>query len=162
MSELLPILDDEIAARAEAVIDARPDWPCRKGCDDCCRRLAEPLRLTRAEWQRLEQGLAGLPESAQVEIQQRMQAAAKLLKGPVVCPFLDRDAGACRVYDHRPAACRMYGFYQAHDGGRFCGQIEEKVALEGDEGIVWGNHEAALRRLERAHGSFITLADRLK
>ena len=33
---------------------ARPDWPCKRGCDDCCRSLASPMRISRAEWERIE------------------------------------------------------------------------------------------------------------
>jgi uncharacterized protein len=54
---------------------------------------------------------------------------------PIVCPLLER--GACLVYEVRPVACRMYGFYVDRDGGQFCDIIE---ALHAD--VVWGNAAA--------------------
>ena len=44
-----------------------------------------------------------------------------------ICPFLDREAGSCLIYDHRPVACRTYGFYVERDRGLYCGQIESRV-----------------------------------
>ena len=32
----------EEAQRVRAITAARPIWPCHKGCDGCCRRLARP------------------------------------------------------------------------------------------------------------------------
>lgn len=157
MPELLPVIDQDIAERVQDLLDTRPDWPCRKGCDHCCRSLAEPLRLTRAEWQRLEAGLAKLDESVSQQIETRLQAAAQRSERPHICPFLERTSGACRVYDHRPAACRAYGFYRARSGGRFCDLVQSMIDRDGEEGLIWGNHDALEQRLERAHGETIPL-----
>lgn len=127
---------EEIASRAE--------WPCRKGCDDCCRRLAVAPRISRAEWESLSAALDGLPvevaEAARGRIRESAGAAA-----PMVCPLLDRESGACLVYEARPVACRAYGFYAARDGVFGCGRIEA-MAEEGP-GVVWGNHTALEEQL---------------
>ena len=38
---------------------AHPDWPCRKGCDDCCRSLAAVPTVTRAEWDLVNAAIKG-------------------------------------------------------------------------------------------------------
>ena len=114
------------------------------------------MRVTRAEWQRLESALEKLPSFVRNEVERRIRDTQKT--GPVVCPFLDPAAGACLVYEHRPVACRTYGFYRSRDGGRFCRIVQDKVDREGDVGIVWGNHEVIERRLERSFGPAAALS----
>jgi Fe-S-cluster containining protein len=67
--------------------------------------------------------------------------------------MLDEAAGACRVYAHRPAACRTYGFYVERGLGLHCAQITEAVeeAATRDEAIVWGNQEGVDGALARLH-----------
>ena len=144
MDSLLQIHAD-IDARAQATLEGRPDWLCRKGCDGCCRRLAEAPRLTAAEWDWLRQGLAALPPELLQEISRNMAALSK--SRPLVCPLLDQAAGACRVYAHRPVACRTYGFYVQRDLGLYCKDIEARVAAGDWADVVWGNHDAIDRRL---------------
>ena len=153
----LRILYEEIDERAAAVAGHRPDWPCRKGCDQCCRSLAEAPALSRTEWREVERGLDLLEEGPRRQIEDRLGQVARIQGGPVLCPFLDLDLGACYIYAHRPAACRTYGFYRDRDGGRFCQIIEAKISQEGDGDIVWGNHEALERRLRREAGPPIPL-----
>ena len=100
----------DIDARVQAIREDRPDWLCGKGCDSCCRRLAEVPRLTAAEWGLLQEGLATLPPERLEEISRDMVALAGQRSRPVVCPLLDRSTGACPVYAQRPVACRTYGF----------------------------------------------------
>jgi Fe-S-cluster containining protein len=61
--------------------------------------------------------------------------------------MLDQSVGACLVYDHRPVACRTYGFYVQRAQGLYCNEIKLQV----DDGvlkkIVWGNQDAIDRRL---------------
>lgn len=158
MPDLLPIIDREISDRVENLIAERPEWPCRKGCDHCCRSLAEPLRITLAEWRRLESALERLPEPIRRKVESRLQAAAQQNERPHVCPFLERASGACLVYEKRPAACRAYGFFRARTGGRFCDLVQTMIESEGEEGLVWGNHDSLEQRLERAYGDTVTLA----
>jgi len=146
MSTLDPLHAD-IEARVRIIRDGHPDWLCRQGCDGCCRRLAEIPRLTAAEWDRLRQGLEALPPKLLREIGQDISALAELPSRPIVCPMLDRSAGACRVYAHRPVACRTYGFYVQRDQGLYCKDIESRVAEGALAEVVWGNHDAIDRRL---------------
>ncbi|MCG8462671.1 MAG: YkgJ family cysteine cluster protein [Holophagales bacterium] len=158
MTELLPILDAETAERATTLETERPSWPCRRGCDACCRSLAEPLRLTRAEWRRCEAGLDGLELEVRRKVERRLREAVERSSAPYTCPFLERRKGACRVYAHRPIACRAYGYYRSRDGGRYCERVKTMLEQEGEEGLVWGNHDALESRLERAHGPSLPLA----
>ena len=43
-------LHSDIYDRVRSISEDNNDWPCRVGCDNCCRRLAEIPQLTMAEW----------------------------------------------------------------------------------------------------------------
>src|SRR5262249_10276765 len=126
----LRVLYDEIDQRAHAIAREQSPWPCQRGCDACCRRLAEPPSLTRAEWAELWSGFLQLDPATRAEVRRRVAevAATAAPSQLVTCPMLDRDAGACRVYAHRPAACRTYGFYVTRTDGNWCDQIERMLA----------------------------------
>ena len=117
------------------------------GCDGCCRRLAEVPRLTAAEWDWLREGLAALPLEQLREIRQDIAALADQPSRPIVCPLLDQSTGLCRVYAHRPVACRTFGFYVQRDQGLYCKDIESRVAGGEWADVVWGNQDAIDRRL---------------
>lgn len=85
------------------------------------------MRLTRAEWELLRSAIVDRPSS----------------DDPRVCPFLDTGEGACRVYAHRPAACRTYGYYVERGDVLGCAQILERS----DAPIVWGNGESVRQAL---------------
>ena len=136
-----------IDARVQAIRDGHPDWLCGKGCDRCCRSLADIPRLTQAEWDLLSEGLAALPEERLVEISRHITTLAGQTSRPVVCPLLDQASGACPVYANRPVACRTYGFYAQRDKGLYCGVIEARVAEGALADVVWGNHDAIDRQL---------------
>ena len=104
-----------------------PSWPCRRGCDHCCRSLAEPMLITRAEWELLRLSIGEYVPTSD----------------PRVCPFLDTEEGACRVYAHRPAACRTHGYYVERGVVLGCSQI---LAREDDD-VVWGNEESVRQAL---------------
>jgi len=140
-------LHADIEARVRAIRDDNLDWQCRLGCDNCCRRLAEIPRLTAAEWDWLREGLAAVPAGLLLEIGQDIAALAGQTSRPIVCPLLDRSVGACRVYAHRPVACRTYGFYVQRDQGLYCKDIESRVAGGAWAEVVWGNQDAIDRRL---------------
>ncbi len=142
-------LHADIEMRAGAIRRDHPDWPCRRGCDGCCRRLAEVPRLTAAEWNWLQQGLSALPPELLREIGKDIIALAEQPTRPLVCPLLDPSTGDCRVYLHRPAACRTYGFYVQRDHGLYCKGIERRVAGGAWAEMVWGNQDAIDRRLRR-------------
>ncbi len=155
--EALHVLYDAIEARARSASDGR-DWPCRRGCDGCCRRLGEAPSLTRAEWQAVWRGHLALPPAVRAEIRNKVE---RLGAAPVECPFLDTSDGACRVYAHRPAACRSYGFYRGRAHDAFCTIVEAALpALEaaGDP-IVFGNQDALEDELARRFGPRVGIAD---
>lgn len=137
----------DIDARVQAIREDHPDWLCGKGCDSCCRRLAEVPRLTAAEWGLLQEGLAALPPERLEDISRAMVALAGQRSRPVVCPLLDQPTGACLVYAQRPVACRTYGFYVQRDLGLYCRDIESRVAEGALAGVVWGNQDAIDHRL---------------
>ena len=125
-----------LAAVDAAFAEARQragDWlTCHAGCDECCRR---PFAITAADARRLQAGLATLNAATQADIQSRAREArqqmstdfpgdlsrAALTPEPewrewffarhagLPCPVLDLETGQCRLYDHRPVACRLAG-----------------------------------------------------
>jgi len=148
-------IQKDVGHRAFATMSAYPDWPCRKGCDDCCRSLASAPRITEAEWLPIAAALAAMPDATAAEARRRIRESAGA-PCPVVCPLLDTANGACLVYDVRPIACRAYGFYAERDLVLGCGRIEA-IARESAE-VVWGNHEALEARTQSL-GPVADLAD---
>lgn len=152
MSSLSQLFAD-IDTRVLAIRGDRADWLCAKGCDSCCRRLAELPRLTAAEWNFLRHGLMALtPERLRgVRRDSAGLAASAAPAGrsilALVCPLLDQASGACTVYAYRPVACRTYGFYVQRDLGLYCHDIESRVVDGALADIVWGNHDAIDQRL---------------
>jgi Fe-S-cluster containining protein len=137
----------DIDARVQAISDDNADWLCRMGCDSCCRWLAEIPRLTVVEWALLRNGLAALPSEQLLEIGRGIAALAEQTSRPLTCPMLDQSLGVCRVYAHRPVACRTYGFYVQRDKGLYCTDIEARVAKGDWTMVVWGNHDVIDRQL---------------
>lgn len=136
---------DQIAQRADRTAATHLWWPCRRGCDTCCRRLAEVPRLTRDEWTLLREGIDALEPARRAEVEARVAALDPPRDGHVVCPLLDDAEGACLVYAHRPAACRTYGFYVDRGSVLGCEQLVTAVTESGEhDAIVWGN-EASVR-----------------
>jgi uncharacterized protein len=143
---MLVELHREIDSRTREIASSQADWPCRRGCDTCCRRLAELPQLTRAEWDLLADGLARLLLHQQSEIRDRIRELNPAATRHI-CPFLDRQAGSCLVYDYRPVACRTYGFYVERDRGIYCRQIEQRVNAGEFADVVWGNIAGVEMRL---------------
>ncbi len=147
-SDRTAIMDDltrlhsTIDARVQSIRDSVAEWPCAKGCDGCCHRLAEIPTLTEAEWEVLREGLATLPPEQLGRIRREMEMLERQPSRPVVCPLLDRSSGACPVYAQRPVACRTYGFYVQRNRGLYCREIEIRESGGSLAGVVWGNHDA--------------------
>jgi uncharacterized protein len=139
MELCLEVLQRETEERTKAATRGRA-WPCRRGCDVCCTRLAAVPLLTAPEWRDLRHGIEQLPPDTLAEADRRIRAMPG--SGPIVCPLLDRVEGACLVYQHRPLACRTYGFYRERDKGLYCAEIEGRVDRGDYEDLVWGNAEA--------------------
>ena len=155
---LLAIYAD-VEHRTRAIGEAHAWWPCRRGCDTCCRRLAAVPRFVRAEWELLVEGLALLPPEVRSDVVARIEdlAAAERegrLPRHITCPMLDEADGACRVYAHRPGACRTYGFYVERGLGLHCDLITDAVAEheESDGPVVWGNQASVDYALARLAG----------
>ena len=143
-------LHADIDARVQAIRENRPEWPCAKGCDGCCRRLAGAPQLTPAEWSQLREGLATLSPESLRQVSRNMAGLAAVdgeRPRHIVCPLLDRSANACLVYAQRPVACRTYGFYVQRRLGLYCHDFESRVAAGMLVDVVWGNHEAIDRQL---------------
>ena len=60
MKRSLDVVFEGLAHRARITNEAHPFWPCRAGCDGCCRKLADVPRVSRAEWELLAEGIAAL------------------------------------------------------------------------------------------------------
>lgn len=160
--ETLAQINAEIETRVQAAQAARPVWPCKKGCDLCCRRLAQPLELTAVEWHRLQTGLAQLSKDIQAEIEQKILALREWDEAErpfIVCPMLDEKAGACHVYAHRPAACRMYGFYVSRHNNQWCHMIDELFEARELEGVTLGNLTAIKRQIRQELGLNRSIVD---
>jgi uncharacterized protein len=144
-----PILQELRAAaafRANEITTRYADWPCRKGCADCCRSLARPPELSEIEWREVEAGLALLPAAIRSEVEARR---ARHGEPPQTCAFLDQASGACLIYAHRPIVCRTYGFYMDDRGiGFYCGLIRRRVEAGEFAEAVWGNHSACEHGLD--------------
>ncbi len=117
-------------------------------------------RLTQPEWDLVALGLQQLADTVRAEVYARVEEAAAL-QGAKTCPFLDRDAGSCLIYEHRPVACRTYGFYVERDRGLYCRSIEEEVDGGRMSNVVWGN-VAAVEASLAAYGEKISLSDWLR
>jgi len=95
------------------------------------------------EWALLWHGFLRLPAPVQALIRRRVADLAENTPpeadAPIVCPLLDRNHGACLVYEQRPAACRTYGFYVERGSGLWCGIITALLAEHGEDDITWGS-----------------------
>lgn len=140
-------LHTNIDSRVASIRENNKDWQCKMGCDGCCHRLAEIPRLTVAEWNLLHNGLTALPLEIQQEIIQNVVALTEQTAQFIVCPMLDKSKGICRVYDHRPVACRTYGYYVKHDKGLYCNDILDRVTSGVLKDVVWGNQNTIDRQL---------------
>ena len=140
-------LHADIDTRVQSIRESRPDWLCGKGCDNCCRRLAEAPRLSEAEWNLLKAGLETLSQEHRQKVIRDVSLLDEQTGPPFVCPLLDQPSGACMVYAQRPVACRTYGFYVQRELGLYCQDIESLVADGALIDVVWGNHDAIDYRL---------------
>ena len=137
-----------IDTRVDNIRDNHPDWLCGKGCDSCCKRLAEVPQLTATEWDLLRTALETLPADRLRELGRDMAVLATQSTRPIVCPLLEQSTGACTVYAQRPVACRTYGFYAQRELGLYCHEIETLVAEGALADVVWGNHDAIDQQLK--------------
>ena len=142
-------LHADIDARVASIREQTPDWPCAKGCDTCCRQLADVPQLSSEEWKLLKAELVTLPAEQLAEIRWRITELPVDRPHHVTCPMLNPATGACPVYAHRPVACRTYGFYVQRDKGLYCAEIESRVVENQLTEVIWGNHEVIDQQLAR-------------
>lgn len=147
---LLKKLHRDIDTRIHTIRQDQPDWLCGKGCDTCCRRLAEIPQLTTAEWRVLQEGLGALAPAHLEEIRRKTKALPEQTSRPLICPMLDPDTGACPVYTQRPITCRTYGFYVQRNQGLYCQDIKALVDDGKLENVIWGNHDNIDRQLSQS------------
>ena len=138
LPELVKI-QQTIDRRVSAIRADRGDWLCSMGCDDCCRNLAAIPEMTLPEWELLRSGWHSLPPAIHDTIASRIDSLEADSSRPIVCPFLDREAGVCLVYESRPLACRTYGFYVERGLGLYCHKIKASVDRGELSDVVWGN-----------------------
>ncbi|MFZ4654035.1 MAG: YkgJ family cysteine cluster protein [Methylococcus sp.] len=138
----------DVEQRVDSILTQRSDWLCRKGCDGCCRRLAEPPQLTLPEWERIWHAFLELSEPLQRTIRARVETLRTQTHGPFSCPFLQHHEGACMIYAARPVACRTYGFYRSRDQGLYCKDIQREVDHRALDDVVWGNQDVVDLRLK--------------
>ena len=143
-------IQDDVRLRTEAMAAAHGNWPCRKGCDDCCRHLAAMPRVTPQEWRLIADAIGALPPDTAEAVRQSIRNSGGATR-PVICPLLDRSSGTCLVYEARPVACRAYGFYAERRDVLGCSRIE-LLSRESND-IVWGNHAALEERLQQLGSS---------
>lgn len=140
-------LHSEIDGRVNTIRAHHPEWLCGKGCDHCCRQLADVPRLTADEWELLRAGLAVLPRERLEDIRRELAAMPPRPAAPIVCPLLDHLTGSCPVYAQRPVPCRTYGFYVQRDLGLYCSRIEALVADGALSDVIWGNQDGVDHKL---------------
>jgi Fe-S-cluster containining protein len=152
----LPVLDAQIDARVSSMRDAHAYWPCKEGCDLCCRSLPHLPTISEAEWLRLGAAIEALEPERRAAVYERARIAPAT--GPLTCPLLDVERGACLAYEARPIACRTYGYYAERDAGLHCERVTAAIAEHGErDSIVWGNGEVVASSM-RAHGEPVSLA----
>jgi Fe-S-cluster containining protein len=115
-------LADAVTARIEAgAREGGSPISCRKGCAACCR---QPIPLTPADAELIEERLAALPWDRRAEIDEgfRRGLAALDAGGLGTAPLLDRSSAyyalripcpflsgeACSIHPERPLACREH------------------------------------------------------
>ncbi|HYI98044.1 MAG TPA: YkgJ family cysteine cluster protein [Bryobacteraceae bacterium] len=153
----LVTIQQTIDRRVAAIRADRGDWLCSKGCDDCCRNLAAIPEMTYPEWGLLRSACDSLSHEIRKAVVDRLHSLEAESSRPIVCPFLDREASACFVYESRPLACRAYGFYVERGLGLYCHRIRASVDRGELADVVWGNQttiEAESQKLGPARSLF--------
>lgn len=155
----LPLFDSEIAARCEQTAQAHPFWPCRSGCDGCCRSLGDIPAVSEPEWRRLHEALLSLPPHGRAAVEKKLEQLRRGATRPITCPFLDEERGMCRVYEARPLGCRTYGFYVEGRDGKHCQRVTDALTEHDASDVVWGNEAALFARAARELGPARTILE---
>jgi len=113
---LLPLYEKHVGPWAKV---ASGMATCRRGCNHCCYNLvgstlAEGVLIASLllEDSVLSKDLPRLKAVLQEQLVFVMGLDARksyaYLEAKRPCAFLDQESGDCRVYEHRPTACRTY------------------------------------------------------
>jgi Fe-S-cluster containining protein len=140
---VLLTIQQTVSARVAATLADHPEWPCRAGCDHCCRHLAAIPEITAAEWDLLREGLDSLGNRDEIVARLRLLEHGSK---PFTCPMLDLRSGHCLTYEQRPIACRTYGFYVERDRGLYCDGIRLRAEAGEYDDVVWGSKAAIEER----------------
>src|SRR3954447_8993855 len=97
MRDALRVLQDKVDQRVRLSIETVGSWPCRKGCDSCCRSLARIPELTLREAKLLRDGFRQLPQDLQSQILAHLRCVDPGQEY-IVCPLLDGSFGTCTLY----------------------------------------------------------------
>jgi len=155
----LHVLQDEVDERVQQMERSHGAWPCRAGCDTCCRRLGALPSVSDVEFAELWRGFSALPLAVRHQVRRRIATLAADAAGHYVCPLLDEESGRCHVYAVRPTACRTYGFYSGRDGDYWCDRVTEHIGDKRDT-LVAGNQLAIDRRRDAQFGPSVDLVTR--
>jgi uncharacterized protein len=151
-------IQQTVSERVASTLVAHPDWPCRAGCDHCCRHLAAIPEITEAEWDLLRNGIDSLANREEVI---RRLLALENASRPFTCPMLDLESGRCLIYEQRPIACRTYGFYVERNKGLYCDKIRSRVDAGEYDDVVWGN-QAGIEERSAALGPTRSIVEWIK
>ena len=155
----LRVMYDDVQTRAEAIEASHGPWPCRAGCDACCRSLGALPALTDVEADVLFAAIDALPPDVRALVHRRIEALGPSPCRPIVCPLLDESTGRCRVYEARPLACRTYGYYAGRDGDYWCERVTAHLGDRRDT-LIAGNQIALDRARDVRLGESVDLVTR--
>ena len=150
-------MDKRLVAKVSLMtleVDYDPNFRfrCVEGCGRCCESLEIPLRDEDVE--DIEE--LGYSTWEFVDYEKLFYRGDKFLgygikKNPVTdaCVFLDPETKKCKIYPHRPLACRLYPFifvkngdflevYVKEDG--FCPGIDHPSGLPVDRKFLLSNY----------------------
>lgn len=102
------VIDERVEQMRETSAHGR-DIQCRKGCASCCHQTVEmfPQEAVLLHLVAREQGIVLDNDRLARQAKKAAKTWRELAPEDRACPFLGEDR-ACRVYEHRPAACRKY------------------------------------------------------
>lgn len=84
-------------AALDALYAKLPKINCRRLCQSECSGIL----MTHGEAHRVKEA-AGIPQHVPMPVADQQMR----------CAFLDTECGGCKVYDARPAVCRLYGLVE--------------------------------------------------
>lgn len=140
MAASVHALVDEHIDRMMATDPNAPNITCRRGCGHCCHLQVsiDPHEATLLVLYAAEQGIEIDRERLQRQVAHNATTWRYMPRADQRCVFLSPD-NECRVYEHRPNACRKYQVvtdpelcdtdkHPGHTVGILCSGVAEIVA----------------------------------